>query len=335
MMPDGFTFAPAVRENVKLMIGLGGPSGSGKTFSALRLARGLAQGRPIFYIDTEARRALHYADQFQFQHLEFKAPFSPERYEQAIRAAVEHKPGVIIVDSTSHVHEGPGGILEMHEAELQRMAGDDWKRREAVKFAAWIRPKAGSNRLVNYILQESVHFIFCFRAKEKLELVKNDRGKTEPVSAGWTPICADRFEFEMTAMLVLPPGARGVPDLEARSTKLQEQHRGIIKPGQPLSEDVGIALAAWAKGGKTGLPEASEDRDPVRIALEEAAARGTVALRDYWQGLKPAEQRRLAPVKDTLKATAEAADAQEIEDLKQRQTNSSDDFPGDRPSKAA
>jgi adenylylsulfate kinase-like enzyme len=69
-----FTANDAKREHVPLLIGLTGPSGGGKTFSALRLATGIQQvtGGDIYFIDTESRRALHYADQFKFKHVELE-----------------------------------------------------------------------------------------------------------------------------------------------------------------------------------------------------------------------------------------------------------------------
>ena len=244
-----FTFRPAVREQTPLLVGIAGPSSSGKTFSALRMATGLAGGKPIAVIDTEANRALHYADQFEFLHAPFQPPFSPARYVEAIQAAVKAGAGAIIVDSTSHLHEGPGGVLEMHEQALDRMAGQDWGKRERVKFAAWIEPKKQVNRFVNTALQVPVHMIFCFRAKDKLVLVKNDKGKQEAISAGWQPIITDRFEYEMTVMLVLPPGSRGVPDLNAAGMKFQDQHRPFFPPGRQIDEETGQRLAAWAAGG--------------------------------------------------------------------------------------
>ncbi len=38
---------------------------------------------------------------------------------------------VVIDDSMSHEHIGAGGYLEAHEAELDRLAGKDWGKREA------------------------------------------------------------------------------------------------------------------------------------------------------------------------------------------------------------
>jgi hypothetical protein len=57
-----FSFRPAVRESVSLLIGLSGGTGSGKTYSAMRLAHGIAGDQPFAVIDTEAGRAKHYAD---------------------------------------------------------------------------------------------------------------------------------------------------------------------------------------------------------------------------------------------------------------------------------
>src|SRR4249919_950571 len=126
-----FTFRPAVRENVGLLIGLSGASGSGKTYSAFRLAKGIAGDKPFAVIDTEAGRAKHYGDRFKFDHGDLKPPFRPGAYADAIGAADAAGYPVIVVDSFSHEHAGEGGLLDWHEEEFQRMGG-----REAVKMAA-------------------------------------------------------------------------------------------------------------------------------------------------------------------------------------------------------
>jgi hypothetical protein len=124
-------FKPAVREAVGLWIQLVGGSGSGKTFSALRMASGIAGDKRFAFIDTENRRGLHYADQFKFDHADLRAPFRPEAYLEAIRAADEAGYPVIVIDSMSHEWAGDGGVLDWHEEEVDRMAGTDWKKREA------------------------------------------------------------------------------------------------------------------------------------------------------------------------------------------------------------
>ena len=245
-------FTKATRSNVPLLIGIAGPSGSGKTLSALRLAKGMAGSKPIAFIDTERGRALHYADDFDFLHAELDAPFSPEAYSEALKAAVAQSPAVIVIDSFSHEHAGEGGVLDMHEAELTRMAGDDYKRRDAVKFSAWIKPKAAHKRLIAELLQLPVHLIVCLRAEEKIDLVKDPQtGKLEvrpkrtlAGHVGWIPICGKDLPYELTISLVVAPDKPGVP----QPIKLQEQHRALVPLDRPLDEETGRALAAWAKG---------------------------------------------------------------------------------------
>src|SRR3989304_2014365 len=121
-----FEFRPAVREAVALLIGLIGPSGGGKTYTAMRLASGICGDKPFAVIDTEAGRAKHYADAFKFDHGDLKPPFRPNTYAEAIKAADEAGYPVIVVDSASHEHAGEGGLLDWHDEELNRMAGDDF-----------------------------------------------------------------------------------------------------------------------------------------------------------------------------------------------------------------
>lgn len=251
-----FTFRPAKREAVGLLIGLAGASGSGKTFSALRLAKGLAGGKPFCLIDTEAGRAKHYADQFAFDHGDLHAPFSPAAYAEAIGAADAAGYPVIVVDSASHEHAGDGGILDMQEAELARMAGDDWKKREAVKMASWVKPKMEHKRMVQKLLQVRAHLILCFRAEAKIEMVKVD-GKmvVQPKQTltsldGWIPICEKSLPFELTASFLLLPSAPGLP----KAIKLQEQHRTFFPPDQHITEAAGVSLAQWAAGGAAQVP---------------------------------------------------------------------------------
>src|SRR5688500_14035543 len=128
-------FVDAVRTNSRILMGIAGPTGSGKTYSALRVATGLADGGTIAVIATERGRALDYADDFRFKYTELDEPFTPRRYVEKLDQAEALNPSVIVVDSASHEHAGVGGVLDMHEATLQRLAGNDYKKREAMKFA--------------------------------------------------------------------------------------------------------------------------------------------------------------------------------------------------------
>jgi hypothetical protein len=265
------TFRPAKREAVGLLIGLAGASGSGKTYSALKLATGLSGGKPFAVVDTENGRALHYADAFSFHHALLSAPFRPETYADAIKAADEAGFPVIVVDSSSHEHAGDGGLLDWHEEEFQRLGG-----RDAVKMTAWIKPKMAHKAFVNQLLQVRAHVILCFRAEEKIEIVRKPDGKTEirPKRSltgldGWVPICEKTLPYELTVSFLLAPDKPGVP----RPIKLQEQHRAFIPLDEPLSEATGHRLGEWARGGA---------EPPAELAPAPEAANGEqTELPDY------------------------------------------------------
>lgn len=256
-----FQFKKALREQVGLIVGVAGGTGSGKTFSSLRMAAGISGDKPFAVIDTEAGRSKHYADQFNFDHGDLHAPFSPDAYADAIRSADAAGYPCIVVDSCSHEWAGEGGVLEMQEAELDRMAGDNWQKREACKMAAWIKPKMSHKKMVQRLLQVRAHLILCFRAEEKVDMVRDDKGKmvivpkvTKTGLDGWVPICEKALPFELTASFLLTNDAPGMP----KPIKLQEQHRALFPLDKPLNEESGKLIAKWAAGGApatTGLPE--------------------------------------------------------------------------------
>jgi hypothetical protein len=263
----------AKREHVPLLIGLTGPSGGGKTFSALRLATGIqtVTGGDIYFIDTESRRALHYADQFKFKHVPFDAPFGSLDYLAALQFCVKQGAKVVIVDSMSHEHEGPGGMVDLHDQIVDRMAGNDFAKRERVKMLAWSEPKQKRRALINGILQLNANFIFCFRAKNTSKPIKGKNGKTEVEALGFMPIAGEEFVFEQTLNALLLPGAGGVPTWfseqigERTMIKLPEQFQFLRDRNAPLDEKVGAGLARWAAGmERTKKEEKAETAAPLR-----------------------------------------------------------------------
>lgn len=267
-MSDDLIYKPAKRSKVGWLIMLAGPADSGKTFSALRLATGLAQGGGIGFADTEHGRALYYADQFQFNHLEINEPFRPSKFEAAAIASQQQKHAVWICDNFSWEHMGPGGLLDWHEAELQRMAGDNYERREKVKWTAWIKPKGEHTRLLQRLWQMNSHIILCVQAKKKMDLDAKDEktGKMKPKDLGLQPVCGEDIPYAMTASFMLDPERRGVPI----PIKLMEQHEGLFPKDRPLDEETGAAIAAWARG-ETPAPRTSAAKPATRSQAPAAA----------------------------------------------------------------
>ena len=222
----------------------------------MRLATGLAGDGRFAVVDTENGRARLYAYLFDFDTVDLVAPFRPQAYDEAIKAADAAGYPVIVVDQFSHEHAGDGGLLDWHDEELARMGG-----RATSNIAAWIEPKKAHKRLVTHLLQVKAHVIICLRAEEKIEMVKNAQGKIEVVKKksltgldGWIPICEKSLPFEMTASFLLVPDKPGVP----QPIKLMEQHRALFALDKPLSEETGAALGRWAAGGKKRAAKSSE-----------------------------------------------------------------------------
>jgi len=286
MANDGkrtFVHAKAQRVATPAMIGLVGPSGSGKTRSALRLATGLQRvvGGDIWMIDTEAKRGLHHADKFNFTHLPFGAPFSPLDYLGAFEHCIKSGARHIIVDSMSHEHEGPGGVLEMHAQEVEARAEAEARRfnkertswgDEKHNFPAWAVPKAQRRQMINFILQQECNFVFCFRAKQKIKMVKSKdkdgRTKTEMVEQGFQAIAGEEFLYEMLINFLLLPGAKGLPAYrseypgESELIKVPEQFFSLAQKPSQLSEDIGDVIGRWCAGGAAAAAKQTASEPP-------------------------------------------------------------------------
>jgi hypothetical protein len=248
-----FEDAPAVRKAIPVLLGISGAQGSGKTWSALRVAVGIQRvvGGEVYGCDSENGRMLHYADHFKFRHVPFTAPFSPLDYLAVLEHCQRRGAKTVIIDSGSHSHDGPGGVLEMHDKLRVELAAKWRTTEDKADRSAWIEPKAQLNRLITGIGQMPMNLIWCFRAKEK-------SGKSPEDKLGFMPIVGHELAFEMTAMALLYPGSDGVPTWDSRlpgerlMTKLPSQYRELFLTkfkGKPLSEDIGQELAAWAAGG--------------------------------------------------------------------------------------
>lgn len=325
-MTRTFDDRPAVREKTPILVGLIGPSGGGKTFSALRLAAGFQRvtGGDTYVIDTEARRALHYAEKFSFRHVAFGAPFSPLDYLEAIKHCVDKGATTIIVDSMSHEHEGAGGVLEMHDVEFKRMGS-----KQSMNLLAWQKPKSDRRRLINSILQINCNFIFCFRAKEKMKIVKG----ADPMPLGFQPIAGEEFVYELTLKCLLLPGANGIPtwssDMQGEKMmiKLPEQFRSTFAQSPQLTEDIGQQLAAWAAGAAAPAVMPAEELVSRFAACSDPASHRTLeeARRIAWPSLSKPDKVVVKKASDDA-AERIARAARTFEDTQAEPETDVDDF---------
>lgn len=278
---------PVKREAAKLVIGIAGQSGEGKTYSALLLALGLAGGDPskVGLLDTENRRGSLYSDIFDkpFMIGDLVPPFSPGRYNSAMREFAESGVEALVIDSTSHEWEGEGGCEEIANNPSKRIPD-------------WLAAKREHKRFMNAMLFLPCHVIACFRAREKTDF-KDPRN---PRPLGIQPITEKNVLFEMTASMLVTN--RGYHRSEIKIPKCLH---GILGTGQVdgyLSEQHGAQLRDWV-GGK----------DPVENAkniLRLAASNGTEALKTAFVAMDAKMKAALNSFKDTLKDLAAHADAE-------------------------
>lgn len=303
-MSYAFRPASSYRDRHGLFIALVGSTNSGKTFSALRLARGIAgpEGK-IAVIDTEGGRTLHLKEQFAFDVMMMDPPFRPGRFADAARQAEEAGYACLVIDSFSMEWAGLGGVLEWAEEELQRMAGDDFRKRERVKMASWIKPKGAHKAMVYSFLQRRMPIVFAIRGEET---VKPSETGGSPVKTFKT-ITDKKFPFEVTVSFRLASDRKGIIDLSDPSAwKMEGAHAAIFHDGEQLSESHGEALARWALGETPAIsqaagatvatsgPASGGARSPEVAALVEegnaAAERGMDVLKAFWGRLSPAQK---------------------------------------------
>ena len=244
-----FTIRKAQRSNAKLRIGLAGPSGSGKTYSALLLAHGLASWEEIAIIDTENGSADLYSDLGAYNVLTLEKPFHPERYVEAINAAISAGMKVIIIDSISHEWSGEGGALQLQE----QLGG---------RFQDWAKVTPLHNKFVRTIIDSPVHMITTVRSKTDYAM-SQDGGKSKVQKVGLKPETREGFEYEMTLSFDL--NINNMADVSKDRT-------GLFKGKAPfvINEDTGKALLEWTASGvdyvneiKKLLVKKGKTQDPI------------------------------------------------------------------------
>lgn len=275
-----FELKPATRQGIIPLIGLWGGTGGGKTESAIRLAVGMAGGDPekVGVLDTEGRRASYYSDLFKtkFRVSDFDAPYSPERYCEALDV-LEKSADVGVIDSASHCWEGPDGVLDLHEQALDRMLKDkkdDWSERARMNWPAWREPKMRFAILRNRILAFKKPLVVCFRGKIKSRMEKDQSGRNTVVSdKHTTPIFDTEMIFQMhVAMEVYSiDGIGGHVDFPNPYAKTSHRDiRALLpKQGDQLTVEHGIALAKWCSTPGTGTVQSTTTADPKRELLAE------------------------------------------------------------------
>lgn len=230
-------FKKAERKQAKLRLALAGPSGSGKTYSALLMAKGL--GGRIAVLDTEHGSASLYADLVDFDTMELRAPYSPERYIDVIAAAEQAGYDTLIIDSYSHEWTGSGGCLEINEAVAhQKFKGNTW--------AAWNETTPRHRKLTNKILTSSMHIICTMRSKT--ETVQGEGKKI--LKLGMKSEQRDGTDYEFTVVLDLTH--------DVHTAMASKDRTKLFEEPELITEATGQKLLAWLNSGVSPEDRAKE-----------------------------------------------------------------------------
>lgn len=300
-----FTKAPA--------IAIAGPSGCGKTESAMRLARGYCGNEKFVIVDTEEKRALYKKARYQpWDWVDFQPPFSPENCAEVLDAVKHYK--AVIWDSGSAEYMGQGGLQDIQEDTLERLAKGNEARMEALTAPSWKDAKRRHKaKLMSYLIRYPTLLIVCLRAEPKVRFVKVE-GKMTIVDAGYQPICEKMFMYEMLVGCKMAPDKAGVPE---HIKKLEPDLESVFIADKQIDEGTGQRLAAWAhqRAGKSPTPATSgaatvgtqaviseSQAADLRARCEEGRIPVTRLLRAASKGL-PAELESLTQIPaDRLKA---------------------------------
>lgn len=196
-----FKLNEAKRSKAKLRLAIDGPSGSGKTYSALLVAYGLCgDWGKIAVIDTERESANLYEDLCtdgqKYLTGQINAPFTPQKYLEAIHACEEAGMSVIIIDSLTHAWTAEGGLLDIHSDVVKR-------QRTANSYTAWGDVTPLHRKLVDAILTSPVHVISTVRSDTEYSQEKDSNGRTVVKKVGMKPQFRKGLDYEMTIVFSL------------------------------------------------------------------------------------------------------------------------------------
>lgn len=262
----------ASRKQVKLRLNISAPSGAGKTYSALRMAKGLVGSwEKIAVIDTENGSASLYSHLGEFNTIDITAPFTPEKYIEAIDVCLAAGMEAIIMDSTTHEWTT---LLEENETLAQaKFRGNTW--------SAWSQTTPRHDRFVNKVLQCPAHVITCTRSKT--ETVMGEDKKVKKV--GMKDQQREGWEYELTVSLNI--------DRDTHLAMPSKDRTNLFEGKNPflITEEIGEQIKEWCESGVAEKPAADKLREATTLA----------ELANVYKSLPRHEQEANVKLKDELK----------------------------------
>jgi hypothetical protein len=235
-------FRKATRKKAKIRLGLSAVSGGGKTYSAILIAKGITGDlSKVAIIDTENGSADLYENLGDYNVLPITAPFTPEKYIDAIKLCESKGMEVIIIDSITHEWDGKGGCLEIAETIAQASASKN-------SYTAWGKVTPRHQSFIDAMLQSKAHIITTVRRKQDYEMSKDNNGKTKVEKAGLKEVTREGWEYELTVNLQLDTAHQAVAS---------KDRTGLFmgKPEFIPSEETGKLIFDWCESGLDAIEQ--------------------------------------------------------------------------------
>lgn len=259
----------AHRAKAFLKLGMSAPSGGGKTLSSLLLAYGLLkEAHPdwkdaeiwskIAIVDSENGSGELYVNTDvtgvrvgEYNAITVEPPFDVDKYIQAIQLCKEANMEVCIIDSTTHLWSGEGGLLEQ-QSNVAKRTGNS--------YTAWRDITPLLNRFVDTMLQTPMHVIATMRSKQEYVQEKDSNGKTTIRKVGLEPEQRKGMEYDFTVFF----------ELDADHVALGSKDRTSLFDGKyfKITPETGRTLMQWLQGGSDApvevIKESTHVADPVK-----------------------------------------------------------------------
>lgn len=244
-------FVKAQRQQVKLRLGVIGAAGSGKSMSAIKLAAGL--GGKIAVVDTENGSASLYANVCDFDTMTLTAPFTCQKYIDAIHEAEDAGYDTIILDSITHAWSGDGGLLAKQQQKAKQSGNS---------YTAWGEVTPDHMRFIDSMLQSKCHVIATMRSKVEYVMEKDGTGKTTVRKIGMAPIQREGMDYEFTVVF----------SVDADHTATPSKDRTSMFDGTvfQINERTGKQLKSWLESG--AIESEPKAEPPVKFTAPKVVA---------------------------------------------------------------
>ena len=186
-------YRKAERRKAKLRLAITGPAGSGKTYSALLVAFGI--GGKIALLDTENGSGDLYSSLGEYDVCSINAPFTVQKYIDAIKDAEKSGYDILILDSISAEWAGSGGLLNVHTQLTSNNRNNS--------FSAWGQITPKHNAFIDAIIASKLHIICTIRSKTEYAQIQNEKGKTEIKKIGLGLVQREGIDYEFTTVFDL------------------------------------------------------------------------------------------------------------------------------------